>query len=205
MPLQTRDPVPAHHGWAPPGREPLCGPANAVTAVRTVAAVALAVTALGTHRVGLLLASLAVYWIGDILDGEVARRTGCETRTGAVLDILCDRLCVALFYAGWVAQSPGDALPVAVFLAQFMVVDALLSLAFLAWPLRSPNYFFLVDRRVFALNWSRPAKATNSAALALTLLLTDGWLLPTALAVAVLAVKLWSLVLVQRLDPPGFA
>ena len=39
-----------------------------------------------------------------------------------------------------------------------------LSLAFMAWPIRSPNYFYVVDRRIWLWNWSRPGKAANSGA-----------------------------------------
>ena len=41
-----------------------------------------------------------------------------------------------------------------VFLLSFMVLDTMLSLAFLCWPVLSPNYFHLVDRRVWVFNWS---------------------------------------------------
>ena len=43
-----------------------------------------------------------------------------------------------------------------------MVIDGFLSLAFLAWPITSPNYFYVVDRRLWLLNWSHPGKAVNS-------------------------------------------
>ena len=195
----------AHHGCQALEREPLATPANLVTAVRTLGCVVLAALALVTSREELLFAALAVYWAGDVLDGWVARRTDSETRAGAVLDILSDRLCSAVFYVGYAVVSPDDVLPIAVFLVQFMVVDAYLSLAFLAWPLRSPNYFGLVDRVVFALNWSKPGKAVNSAALALLLVATDGVVLPTVLVTAVLVLKCWSLRLVSRLDAPSLA
>lgn len=192
-----------HHGCLAQDREPLATPANLVTAVRTVGALLLAVLALRGRSEGLLLASLAVYWVGDIADGAVARWTGSETRAGALLDILSDRLNSTVFYVGWVVLHPGDVWPVAVFLLQFVVVDAFLSMSFLAWPLRSPNYFDLVDKRVFALNWSKPGKAVNSGALALLLVLTDSFWAPMVLVVAVLAVKCWSVVLVTRLDAPS--
>ena len=55
-------------------------------------------------------------------------------------------------------------LPLAVvFLLSFMVLDTMLSLAFLCWPLVSPNDFHLVDHRVWRLNWSPLAKAANTA------------------------------------------
>ena len=186
-------------------REPLRTPANAVTAVRTLVALLLAVLALRARSEPLLLASLAVYWVGDVLDGAVARWTDTETRAGAHLDILCDRLNSTVFYVGWVVLHPGDAVPVAVFLTQFVVVDAYLSTVFLHWPLKSPNYFDLVEPRVYALNWSSAGKAVNSAALALLLIFTDSFWLPMLLVCGVLAVKCWSVVLVTRLDPPARA
>ena len=65
-------------------------------------------------------------------------------------------------------RRPGRAPPVvhpvvAVFLLSFMVLDTMLSLAFLCWPVLSPNYFHLVDRTVWRLNWSPLAKAANTA------------------------------------------
>ncbi len=136
--LPTRLPTPPGV-WADPADERLATAATAVTAARTVGALALAGIAADEHSLGWLLASLAVYWLGDVLDGWVARHYGCETRTGAVLDILCDRLCAAAFYLGLVWLEPGFAPAVLVYLAQFTVLDCLLSLSFLGWPLRSPN------------------------------------------------------------------
>lgn len=191
-----------HHGCLALDREPYATPANLVTVVRTLGALLLAVLALRAQSQPLLLASLATYWVGDVLDGAVARWTDTETRIGALFDILADRLNATVFYVGWAVLHPSDVVPVAVFLVQFVVVDAFLSTAFLAWPLRSPNYFYLVEPRVFALNWSRPGKAVNSGALALLLVLTDSFWLPTLLVVAVLLVKCWSVVLVSRLPSP---
>ena len=61
-----------------------------------------------------------------------------------------------------------------IYLAEFMVVDCFLSLAFLAWPMRSPNYFYVVDRTLWLWNWSKPGKAVNSSLFAVLLLVT-GW------------------------------
>ena len=80
-----------------------------------------------------------------------------------MLDILSDRFCAAAFYFGLAWLQPEHVLPVLVYLAEFMVVDCFLSLAFLAWPIRSPNYFYVVDRTIWLWNWSKPAKAANSA------------------------------------------
>ncbi|MCG5470910.1 CDP-alcohol phosphatidyltransferase family protein [Micromonospora sp. LAH09] len=174
---------------------------NAITAVRTAISVALAVAALTHRSVHLLVAAYLIYWIGDILDGAAARAFMQETRTGAVFDIVADRACTSACAAALVVLRPDTALPVAVFLVQFMVVDQLLSLMFLRWPLLSPNYFASVDRRIYWWNWSPPAKALNTAAVVILAIVA-----PTAVAVtfalAVAAVKVVSLVCAAKL-PAG--
>jgi CDP-diacylglycerol---glycerol-3-phosphate 3-phosphatidyltransferase len=188
--------------YSDPAKERLGTSANVVTLVRTVAAVVLAGLAIDRGSLTLLVVSLAVYWVGDSLDGIVARIRGCETRTGAVLDILCDRFCAASFYLGLAWLQPEHVLPVLVYLAEFMVVDCFLSLAFLAWPVRSPNYFFVVDRTIWLWNWSKPAKAANSAIFAVILLVTGLPLLGLAIAVALLVLKCVSLVRLTRIGLP---
>ena len=176
--------------------------ASGVTAVRTVVAVALAGVAANEGSVGWLVASLLVYWIGDVLDGWVARRLGCETRIGAVLDILSDRLCAASFYGGLMWLDPSLAPAVLLYLGQFMVLDSLLSLAFLGWPLRSPNYFYAVDRPLWLWNWSLRGKAANSSLFAVLLLATGSVSLGMAVAAALTALKVGSLVRLGRLGVP---
>jgi CDP-diacylglycerol--glycerol-3-phosphate 3-phosphatidyltransferase len=103
---------------------------------------------------------------------------------------------------GLVWLQPELGLPVAIYLLEFMVVDCLLSLAFLAWPIRSPNYFYVVDRPLWLWNWSRPGKAANSALFAVLLLVT-GWVwLGVAIALALLALKCASLVRLVRIGLP---
>jgi CDP-diacylglycerol---glycerol-3-phosphate 3-phosphatidyltransferase len=149
-----------------------------------------------------LVISLAVYWVGDIIDGAVARGLGCETRIGAVLDILSDRLCAAAFYLGLIWLEPVLALPVVVYLADFIVIDGFLSIAFLAWPIRSPNYFHVVDRTIWLWNWSKPAKAANSAVFAVILLLTREPWVGLGIAGALLVVKCLSVARLTRLGLP---
>jgi phosphatidylglycerophosphate synthase len=171
---------------------------NAVTAVRTATSVALAVAALTHRSAHLLVAAYLIYWAGDILDGLAARTLGQETRAGAVFDIVADRACTSACAAALVVLRPATALPITVFLVQFMVIDQLLSLMFLRWPLLGPNYFAAVDRRIHRWNWSPPAKALNTAAVVLLALVT-----PPAVAVtfaaAVATVKVVSLVAAARL------
>ena len=174
---------------------------NAITAVRTATSVGLAMAALTHRSAHLLVAAYLIYWIGDILDGCAARALGRETRAGAVFDIVADRACTSACAAALVVLRPGTALPIAVFLVQFMVVDQLLSLMFLRWPLLGPNYFAAVDRRIYRWNWSPPAKALNTAAVVILAIYA-----PTAVAVAfavgVAAVKVVSLASAAKL-PAG--
>src|SRR3954453_15820351 len=188
--------------WTDVEAERVGTPATVVTGVRTVVAVALAGVAAHERSLGLLVAPLAVYWVGDMLDGFVARVLGWETRIGACLDILCDRFCAAAFYVGLMWLKPEFAPAVLVYLAEFMVVDCFLSLAFLAWPIRSPNYFFVVDRPLWLWNWSKPGKAVNSSFFAVLLLVT-GWVwVGVAIATALLVMKSASLGRLGRLGMP---
>ncbi|UWE09313.1 CDP-alcohol phosphatidyltransferase family protein [Actinacidiphila bryophytorum] len=175
---------------------------NAVTLARTAAAVCLATTAITTRSTALLVAAYLTYWAGDILDGLLARRLRQETRAGAVFDILADRACTCVCAAGLLMTRPGMVLPITVFLLQFMVLDNLLSLAFLRWPLLSPNYFDRVSPGIHRWNWSPPAKALNTGALVVLITVSTAPLAPTLLAAAVTAVKLASLVALLRLPDP---
>lgn len=171
---------------------------NAVTIVRTLLAVILGVLALQRGDVELLIVAYACYWIGDMLDGLTARRLGQETRAGAVLDIICDRACTAVACCALVGLLPQTATVVASFLVSFMVLDTMLSLAFLCWPVLSPNYFHQVDHTVWALNWSPVAKAVNTAGVIAALVL-GAYTVALLITLVVAAVKVTSLVRVVRL------
>ena len=188
--------------WSDPATERLTTPATVITAIRTVGSVALSAVAAQQESLTLLVVALAVYWVGDMLDGFVARSGRCETRIGAVLDILCDRFCAAAFYIGLIWLEPQFTPAVLIYLAEFMVVDCFLSLAFLAWPVRSPNYFYVIDRPIWLWNWSKPAKAVNSALFAV-LLLATGWMwVGLAIATALLVLKCVSLHRLVRIGLP---
>ncbi|GAB2767186.1 hypothetical protein GCM10027020_20010 [Nocardioides salsibiostraticola] len=167
--------------------------ATVITFARTLASLALCLTAAYTESLTLLVVGLGVYWVGDMADGAYARLRDCETRIGAVMDMLCDRANCAAFYLGLAWLQPEMALPVGVYLFEFMVIDAYLSLAFLAWPIRSPNYFYAIDKRIFDWNWSKPAKAVNSALFAVLLLVTGWWQLGLVIALGLLVLKCVSL------------
>ena len=93
-------------------------------------------------------------------------------------------------------------MPIALFLFQFMVLDAHLSLAFMNWPLRSLNYFHLVDRAVYRWNWSAPGKAVNSGALLVVMLTTRSALACTVLVLGIWAIKVCTLVRLHRVGVP---
>lgn len=183
-----------------PGNERLWTTATVVTLVRTVLSAVLAVLAAQHDDLALLVSALAVYWVGDTLDGAVARWLGCESRIGAVVDISCDRLNASFFYLGLAWLDPTLAWPIAIYLFQFMVIDLLLSFSFLAHPIRSPNYFYAVDETIWRWNWSPVGKAVNSGLFAV-LLLTTGWAVAGAvIAVGLLGLKSASVHRLLRLD-----
>ena len=171
---------------------------NAVTLVRTVLAVTLGSIAVASGDLMLLAVAYGVFWAGDIADGWSARKLGQETRAGAVFDIVCDRACTGILCVGLVASVPSALPVVVVFVLSFMVLDSMLSMAFLCWPVLSPNYFHVVDRRVWQLNWSPLAKAANTAGVVGALAL-ELFSVAFAVAVVVLGVKLWSARRVIRL------
>src|SRR4051794_16619020 len=175
--------------------------ANLMTSLRTVVCVPLALTSVVATSRTQLLAAYAVYWVGDVADGQLARRLHQETRIGAVLDIVSDRACSSVLVCALVLQMPRLWPGLALYLVQFMTVDAVLSLSFLRWPVLSPNYFYCVDRTVWRWNWSPPAKAVNTCAVVLAVL--AGWpSVALIIAVMQLLLKLWSAWLVLAVPVP---
>ncbi len=182
-----------------PGLQPpIASWPNAVTALRTAAAMAIGTAALAQRSVTLLVVAYGIYWIGDILDGWLARRLDQETRLGAVFDLVADRASCAILAGGLLTLRPELWPAIAVFLLQFMVVDCLASLSFLHWPLVSYNYFYRVDRRVWLLNWSPVAKVSNT--IAVVIVVGASWLeLALAVAIAQLGLKVWTAARVWQL------
>ncbi|ADB35669.1 CDP-alcohol phosphatidyltransferase [Kribbella flavida DSM 17836] len=175
----------------------LLGVPNRITLIRTVLSMLVAAVAFRTGALSLLVAGYAVYWLGDMADGAVARWRNEESEAGAVFDIVCDRACSFLLAAAFMATFPDTIGPLAIFLVQFGVLDTMLSLAFLLWPgSLSPNYFYRVDQKLYVWNWSKPAKAVNTAAVVIALVVDHHvhipWL-PYAVACVAVVVKIASL------------
>lgn len=176
------------------GREPLGSvttAANLVTVTRTLGAVLLGTLAVIGEDPILLAAAYATYWLGDMLDGLVARALDQETRLGAVLDIISDRACTSILCVALILLVPSLVPALVPFFLSFMVLDTLVSLSFLCWPLASPNHFAEVDLVVYRLNWSPPAKALNTSAVVILALAGLEWL-ALGLVVVLAAVKIWS-------------
>jgi len=198
--------------WATPETERFLTPATIITFVRTIATVVIIGFALNqglpegdefwSPALKLMTVALGVYWFGDMLDGQVARRMHHETRIGAVLDIMSDRMCAAAFYFGLAWLHPEFTVPVLLYLAEFMVIDCFLSIAFLAWKVRSPNYFYVIDPTIYRLNWSHPAKAVNSALFAVLMLLTQLPWLAGVIAGGLLVFKIAMLIRLARIGLP---
>ncbi|MGB7448536.1 MAG: CDP-alcohol phosphatidyltransferase family protein [Ornithinimicrobium sp.] len=176
---------------------------NLITLIRTAVAVFLALAAASHESLTLVLVATAVYWVGDMADGAVARWLHRETRTGAVLDIACDRACAGAIYVGLVWLMPQMWLPIAVYLLSFGVLDLMLSLAFLRFPLASPNYFYLADPTIYRYNWSRVAKGLNSALFLAVVVLVGVPAVALALACLLLLLKAVSLHLLAALPLPA--
>lgn len=193
----------ARLGLATGQRESLYTWANLVTLVRTVIATVIFAIAAARESAALNLMGLSVYWALDVLDGELARRLRQETRLGAQMDILSDRLLVTFFYVNYLTMQPDLTVPIVLFLLEFCGLDLYLSNQFLRWPIVSPNYFYVVEPTVWKLNWSRPAKALNTGLVtALLVLAPDAWPVAAGAAIALMAVKVHSCVLLSRLPPP---
>jgi CDP-diacylglycerol--glycerol-3-phosphate 3-phosphatidyltransferase len=179
--------------------------ANVVTVVRLLSCLVIFGHAFATRSATWNFIGLGVYWALDVADGAAARWLDQETRLGAQLDILADRILVCLFYVVYLLLHPGMLVPVLMFLFQFMGIDHYLSNQWMRWPIRSPNYFHLVDRTVWLLNWSPAAKLLNSAVVTLVLVGTGSVWLGASVCAGILALKAWSCVLLARVPPPELA
>lgn len=183
-------------------REPWFTWANLATAIRAVAGLAIFAYAACTRSATWNYVGLAVYWVLDVLDGYLARAFDQETRLGAQMDILADRLLVAFFYLNYVTLNPGLIVPVSLFLLQFMGIDHFLSNQFLRWPIKSPNYFYAVDRTIWLWNWSWPGKLLNSALVTVVIVTTRSAELSSAVCLAIITLKLWTAIRLRALPAP---
>lgn len=182
------------HGWGAAPRETLWTLASLITLIRTGGAVIGAGIAWSSHDIHYLIGGLIIYWVGDAIDGIIARLMQQETQLGAIFDIMSDRLSVLVIYLAFVTFAPELLWVVLAFVLQFVVIDGILSLSFLRFNLLSINYFYLVDEIIYRLNWSMTAKVMTSTVFMLTLLIWRNVWLSSAVVVIVYAIKIYSLV-----------
>ena len=145
---------------------------------------------------------LGIHWLGDVLDGALARKARQETVLGAEIDIIADRVEVLFFIVNFIHFHPEVAVASAVYALDFAFVDFYLSYQFLKFDLISPNYFGRVDRRVYLLNYSPGGKLVNSTAVILLLIfLPARQAVAAVLACGLIAVKVYSIHRLARIRP----
>ncbi len=91
------------------------------------------------------------------------------------------------------------AVPRLPFLVQFDVLDCVLGLRFLHWPILSINYSYLAHRGGYRWNWSPMARAVNTAGLVLLVAFVPPPAYATVFVIAVIMVKVGSLRALHRL------
>ena len=178
---------------------------NTITWIRILACVVVFMFAAHLQSETLNFIGLALYWLLDVVDGGVARFMRQETRLGAQLDILGDRLLTACFYFNYIQFHPYVMIPAMWFLLIFMVLDHFLSNQFMRWKLLSPNYFYRVDRIVWQLNWSPAGKVLNSTLVTIILVFTDWVVFACVVCAAITVIKIYCMVRLQRIDAPETA
>lgn len=137
---------------------------------------------------------LGIHWVGDYLDGRLARWRRQETILGAEIDLIADRIETLFFYVNFLRFEPALFLPVTAYLLDFAFVDFYLSYQFLKYDIISPNYFYKVDRTVHRLNFTTLGKFCNSTVVTLTLIfLPRLQLLALIFACGLIAVKTYSI------------
>ena len=189
---------PKSHGRGASSNESLFTFASLVTVVRLLITLYFVIDAMQSLRLEPIVYALIAYWAGDVLDGMVARATNRETQLGAVFDIAADRLSVVTIYMLFALYLPSLTWPIIIFLFAFVIVDTILSMSFLKFNLLSINYFYLVDKKLYDLNWSMPAKAATTSTFMIVALLAQNVVLSLFVALIVLSLKLYSLYRLQQ-------
>lgn len=166
---------------------------NLITALRSLLCLGIFSYAAYSQNPVINLFGLLIHWLGDGLDGFLARWLQQETVFGAQIDILADRIHLAFFYFNCLTLDTSLLVPVILFIFNFLVLDHHLSNQYLRWGIISPNYFYKVDELIWRLNWSQVGKFINTGPFALLVILTDDLVLPTIVILIVIGIKSFSL------------
>lgn len=190
---------PPHHSlmsfrpFKPLDPHSVCSFPNLITLVRLGLSLSFFVLAILKNEETYNFIGLGVHWLGDVLDGMVARRFNQETILGAEIDIIADRVETLFFYLIFLSFHPQLYLPAVVYIVDFAFVDFYLSYQFLKFGLISPNYFFKIDRKVYQLNYSPAGKFCNSTVVTLIVIFFPRlWLLAAIWAAGLIGVKIYS-------------
>ncbi len=176
--------------------------ANLITAVRDVLCIGIFTYAFMNLDPVWNYIGLGIYWFLDSLDGFVARGLNQETRFGAQFDIISDRILVLLFYINFLTFFPTLYIPVISFLICFIGIDLFLSLQMMRWPIKSPNYFYVIDQTIWRLNWSMIGKSFNTALFTLVICFTHSSILSMVVVGVIVAVKCTSFYLLRFVPDP---
>jgi CDP-diacylglycerol--glycerol-3-phosphate 3-phosphatidyltransferase len=176
--------------------------ANLVTLLRIIVGLGLFSFAAMQKSVEWNAVGLLTHWLLDTLDGCLARWFHQETRFGAQIDILADRIVIAYFCFNLINLHPSLHLPIVLFLFEFMGIDQFLSNQFIRWPINSPNYFHQVDRTIWLLNWSPAAKLLNSGLVGVLFLINPSPGIVLAVVIILIGVKVVSCIRLNRLPLP---
>jgi CDP-diacylglycerol---glycerol-3-phosphate 3-phosphatidyltransferase len=185
-----------------PGPEPWFTWANVVTWIRAVVGLTIFAVAAILESSTWNFIGLAVYWVLDVVDGCLARALKQETRIGAQMDILADRLLVVFFYFNYMTWHPDIIVAMSLFLFQFAFLDHYLSNQFMRWPILSPNYFYEVDRQIWMLNWTTLAKLVNGMLMTILLVVTHSVWIASAISLVMIGVKIYSIARLWTLPHP---
>jgi CDP-diacylglycerol--glycerol-3-phosphate 3-phosphatidyltransferase len=167
---------------------------NLITYIRLAVSLGFFIAAIQTGDILYNYIGLGVHWLGDVLDGFIARTFKQETIFGAEIDIIADRVEILFFFVIFLFFRPYLFLPVALYIIDFAFVDFYLSYQFLKYGLISPNYFYKVDKRVHLLNYSPGGKFCNSTVITLWLIfLPQFWGAAVGMAAVLIGVKIYSI------------
>jgi CDP-diacylglycerol--glycerol-3-phosphate 3-phosphatidyltransferase len=175
--------------------------ANIITLLRLGGSLVFFVLAVVRQSPAMNFIGLGIHWLGDLLDGFCARKARQETILGAEIDIIADRVEVLFFYVNFLHFHPGLWLPTAIYILDFAFVDFYLSYQFLKYDIISPNYFYKVDRTVYAWNFSPAGKFANSTVVTLVLIFLPAlWPAAAVFALGLIGVKVYSIRRLLRID-----
>jgi CDP-diacylglycerol---glycerol-3-phosphate 3-phosphatidyltransferase len=172
---------------------------NLITYIRLTVSMSFFITSIHTGNILYNYIGLGVHWLGDVLDGFIARTFKQETIFGAEIDIIADRVEVLFFFIIFLFFRPFLFLPVALYIIDFAFIDFYLSYQFLKYGLISPNYFYKIDKRVYLLNYSPGGKFCNSTVVTLWLIfLPQLWGAAAGMASILIAIKIYSICRLYR-------